>query len=318
MINDNKYTLRPNILDRAPELEITREKFENIKQAKKTLNAALAIEEKYELLYCNYIEYEQDLLSGTLDNMSRFDFGYDKAFHAMTIFNRRIINILTSARMYADQMVGHLRDCLPAENDLSIKSFFKQQTSSQYDSNFEYSFMEALRNHAQHSGLCVSRVKSDNRNYEVDGGGRLWENRTLVYCSKKLLSQNPDFKSTVYNIMPDEVELTTAIRKYIGCISEIHDSVRSKIEINVEMARTCLEGTLGEYTAISGGQFNFTHANHIAGDSSSPIEVVPIFLDWDDIRVKLKHRNIRRPNMAKHYVSSRTDTTTITPKLPNK
>lgn len=314
MINDSRYTLRPNILDNAPELEITREKFEIIKQARKTLNAALAIEEKYELLYCNYIEYEQDLLSGTLDNMSRFDFGYDKAFHTMTIFNRRIINILTSARMYADQMVGHLRDCLPAENDLSIKSFFKQQTSSQYDSNFEYSFMEALRNHAQHSGLCVSRVKSDNRNYEVDGGGRLWENRTLVYCSKTLLSQNPGFKSTIYNVMPDEVELTTAIRKYIGCISEIHGSVRSKIEINVEMARTSLESALDEYTAISGGQYKFTHANHIAGDANSPIEVVPIFLDWDDIRVKLKHKNISRPNMTKHYVSNRTDTTTINPK----
>lgn len=215
--------------------------------------------------------------------------------------------------MYTDQMVGHLRDCLPAENDLSIKNFFKQQTSSQYDSNFEYSFMEALRNHAQHSGLCVSRVKSDNRNYEVDTGGRLWENRTLVYCSKNLLSQNPGFKSTVYDIMPDEVELTTAIRRYIGCISEIHGSVRSKIEINVEMARASLENALDEYTAISGGQFKFTHANHVAGDSSSPIEVVPIFLDWDDVRIMLKHTNVRRPNMAKHYVSNRTDTTTISP-----
>lgn len=54
MINDSSYILRPNILDRTSELEITREKFELIKQGRKTLNAALTIEEKYELLYCNY------------------------------------------------------------------------------------------------------------------------------------------------------------------------------------------------------------------------------------------------------------------------
>lgn len=80
MISDSRYTLRPNILDSAPELEITREKFELIKQARKTLNAALAIEEKYELLYCNYIEYEKDLLSGTLDNMSRLTLDTTKRF----------------------------------------------------------------------------------------------------------------------------------------------------------------------------------------------------------------------------------------------
>jgi len=316
MNNFDKYTLRPNILDRAPELEITKNKFEKIKTARKTLNAALAIEEKYEILYCNHIEYEQDLLSSALNSMSRFDFGYDKAFHTITTFNRRIINILTSARMYTDQMIGHLRDCLPTEDDLTIKSFFKQQTSEQYDSNFEYSLMEALRNHVQHSGLCVSRIKSDNRIYEDDGGGSLWENRTLIYCSKKLLSQNPHFKSTVYNTMPDEVELTTAIRKYIGCISEIHNSVRNKIETSVETARFLLENTLNEYRSISDGQFKFTHANPISGDSSSPLEVIPVFLDWDDIRVELQHKNIRRPSMSKHYVSSRTDNTTITPRTP--
>lgn len=308
-----RFSLRPDVLDPAPELEISREKFEEIKRARTLLSAALAIEEKYEILYCNYIEYEQALLLGALDNTARFDFGYDKAFHVIALFNRRIINILTAARMYIDQMVGNLRECLLEETDEAVKEFFKKQTAAKYEGSFEYAFMEALRNHAQHAGLCVSKVTSDNRNFAIDEGGRLWENRSLVYCDKSFLESNSRFKSAILKVMPEKVDLTVAIRKYMACLSEIHHSVRNKIESGVDSARSLIEEVVEQYSEISGGAFKFTHANHFTGESESPHEVVPLFLDWDNIRKDLQKRNLQRSNISRHYVSSRTDLTVVTP-----
>lgn len=61
MLSQDRYCLTINVLGRNPEVDISKEEFENIKQCNAALYAALAVEEKYELITCNYLEYEQDL-----------------------------------------------------------------------------------------------------------------------------------------------------------------------------------------------------------------------------------------------------------------
>jgi hypothetical protein len=317
MLSQDRYCLTINILDRNPEIEISREKFEDIKQCTATLSAALAVEEKYELITCNYVEYEQDLLNCALAHQLRFSADYIDMFDEITKFNRRITNILTSTRMYMDHMPRHLRKCLPAEDKAELELFLKGLTHREYDAYFEYAFLEALRNHLQHAGLCVSQVTLDNRNYPVDDGGRLWENRTLVFTDKKLLEGNPEFKKFVLNKMPDKVELTTAIRVYIGCISRIHDKIRNRIQTSVDAARASLEETLKNYSDQCASPTKMVHANRYSPTQDTPEEVVLIFFEWDNIRIKLQNKNMRKSNLSRHYVSNRTNTTTIPPATGN-
>ncbi|MFJ5283023.1 hypothetical protein ACIP66_04085 [Pseudomonas sp. NPDC088429] len=313
ILSQDRYCLTINVLGRNPEVDISKEEFENIKQCNAALNAALAVEEKYELITCNYLEYEQDLLNCALAHQLRFSADYTDMFDEITKFNRRITNILTSTRMYMDHMPRHLKRCLPAEDKTEVESFFEMLTHGEYDAYFEYAFLEALRNHLQHAGLCVSQVTLDNRNYPVSDGGRLWENRTLVFTEKKLLDGNPDFKKSVINRMPDKIELTTAIRVYIGCISRIHDKVRDKIQISVDAARASLEEILKKYSDLCASPTKMVHANRYSSAQDSPEEVVLIFFEWDDIRIKLQNKNMTNSNRARHYVSNRTNTTTILP-----
>lgn len=310
MLSQDKYCLTVNVLDRNPEIEISKEKFEDIKQCIAILSAALAVEEKYEIVTCNYLEYEQDLLSCALAHQLRFSADYIDMFDEITKFNRRITNILTSTRMYMDHMPRHLSKCLPAEGSAEVKSFFEGLKHGEYDAYFEYAFLEALRNHLQHAGLCISQVTLDNRNYEVNDGGRLWENRTLVFTDKKLLSGNPEFKKNILNKMPDKVELTTAIRVYIGCISRMHDKIRNRIQISVEAARASLEETLKKYNSQCASPTNIVHANRYTSTQYSPVEVLLIFFEWDNIRIKLQNKNTKKTNLSRHYVSNRTNTTT--------
>ncbi|MFK0090188.1 hypothetical protein ACIQUS_23195 [Pseudomonas sp. NPDC090755] len=317
MTNQERYCLTINTLDLNPEIEISKDEFENIKRCRATLSAALAVEEKYELITCNYVEYEQDLLNCALAHQVRFSDDYIDMFDEITRFNRRITNILTSTRMYMDHMPRHLKQCLPAEDKVDLESFLKGLTSGEYDANFEYAFLEALRNHLQHAGLCVSQVTLDNKNYPAEDGGRLWENRTLVFTDKKLLSGNPDFKKYVLNNMPEKVELTTAIRVYIGCISRIHDKIRDKIQVSVEAARASLEETLKNYNDHRESPTKMVHANRYLSAAQPPEEVVLIFFEWDNIRIKLRDKNINKSNLSRHYVSNRTNTINIPPITDN-
>jgi len=303
MEDHDRFELTVNSVNRLPCLAISEEQFAAIKVHKKTLQAALAIEEKYELLMCNFKEYERDVLDTSLDNMITFSMEYSKFFDERLRFNRRLVNILTASKMYMDQMESHLRDCLPGEGRAALAEYFKSLKSEQYDRHFEYAFFEALRNHAQHAGLCVSAVRQDVGNAVASDGLREWEFHTYVFCSKKFLSENRDFKKSVLNVMPEEVELTSALRQYISSVGEIHNSIRNRIEKSVNESREMLEDIIKSYNVVSELGTELVHANHYSG-TESPVEVVSVFLEWDNVRIALQQRNLRITNLAFRHVAT--------------
>jgi hypothetical protein len=53
-----KYFVGMRTISRSPDIEISEEQFENAKQASESLLRALSIEEKFNVLFENYLEYE--------------------------------------------------------------------------------------------------------------------------------------------------------------------------------------------------------------------------------------------------------------------
>ena len=99
-----KYTICIWAFGSHPEIEITQARFDEIKQAKNCLFAALSIEEKYELLLSNYLDLEKEYLNITSNYMVRDLKGYEDFFDIRLLFNRKIVNLLTSAKLYIDQI----------------------------------------------------------------------------------------------------------------------------------------------------------------------------------------------------------------------
>jgi hypothetical protein len=65
------YILKINSLGTFPEIKIDTVRFEKIKEAREILTNALAIEEKYELLLQNYLEFEKGLLAVKIPAIKR-------------------------------------------------------------------------------------------------------------------------------------------------------------------------------------------------------------------------------------------------------
>ena len=298
-----KYTICLSTLGSHPEVEITQAKFDEIKHARNCLSGALAIEEKYELLLSNYIDLEKECLSITSDNMVRQIKGYQDFFDIQLLLNRKIVNLLTSTKLYIDQIQQHVKACIPLDTEIGnkVKSLF----SIEYDNFFEYRFMEALRNYVQHRGLAVhsTTLGGKNINHEED-----WEQeyKTSIFTHKLEVESDKAFKKQVTNEMPDKVELVYASRAYIESISKVHCEIRNIIAKSVAESRDIILNVITDYKTINEGKS--IGLNVLCSIPTDPIDEIvekfPIVLDWDDIRLNLVKINSKLINLRKRYVSS--------------
>ncbi len=294
----NKHILRIGALGRVPELEIDHARFEQLKASRPVLSHALAIEEKYEIIISNFLELEREATNASISEMVRNNIEYKDFFDVRLALNIRLVNLLTAVRLYTDQLSSHICACIPS--DQSAKTAVKKLLSTEYDGSFEYRFMEALRNHVQHSGIPVHRFSTGSKWTDLDDG--LLE-FTLYFCAqKKELLLDGSFKKRVLNEMPDEVNLRSATRSYIEAISRVHKQAREKIEAVVDSARLCLDRATRDYMVVYEKEPIGLYAYEYHGEEK--IDEVLILTKWDDVRRELVKRNRELVNLRKRYVSS--------------
>jgi hypothetical protein len=296
-----KYIVQVWTLDSYPEIEIDQPKFDELRQAQKCLSGALAIEEKYELLLSNYLDLEKECLNLTADYMVRSDRGYSGFFDLRLAFNRRIVNLLTSTKLYVDQIQNNVKACIPDNQNIATK--VKSLLSAEYDACFEYRFMEALRNHVQHCGLAVHSTSVDQKLIPLEGDFES-EYKTRIFTHKLEINNNK-FKTQVFNEMPEKVELMYATRVYIESISKVHYDVRQLLTQKSEESRQLIDRQIKDYKKISNGESIGLHAVCFIPKESTDevIEKFPLILDWDNIRIRLINKNEQLVNLRKRFVS---------------
>jgi hypothetical protein len=292
--------IRQQILGHAPSIAITDDQFDAIKAARVVLSAAFALEESYDLLIGNYVEVEQELLAAAAVNAARNKDAYDDFFELRATINRRVVNLLTTARLYLDQAPQRLATC--AKDPQAARAELKTRTNEHYDALFGYRFLEALRNHVQHCGLAVHSISIKNEWVET-GGIRMREISIQPFASRSDLAEDAKFKPSVLKETPEKVVLTHVIREYLQCLGDIHKLVRSHVTENAQQARLTIQQHISAY-----GDANNAKTLGLAAIRPGPDgeqESVPLFLNWDDVRVKLVSRNSTLTALARHVVTGR-------------
>ena len=281
-----------------PELVINESKFEQLKKAKECLSEILSFEEKYELLLSNYMELEKECLLISAQKMVYEDNEYMNFFDINLLFNQRIVNLLTTSRLYIDQLSQHIKAC---NLDIDIKSFF----SYEYDNNFEYRFMEALRNYVQHRGLAVHFTSIGSNWTSLDDDGEI-QFKTRVYTKKDEVEKDSAFKKSVAKEMPDKVDIIYASRSYIESISKVHCNIRKILSDVAISSRQIVEEIIHEYEKTSNGKSIGLGIVCLEnnGKYDEILDKFYITLEWDNIRIKLERKNQSLVNLRKRFVSS--------------
>ncbi|MBU0589571.1 MAG: hypothetical protein KJ852_18530 [Gammaproteobacteria bacterium] len=291
-----KYIIRKAVIARVPEIEISVEEYLILQQARNVLISALAIEEKYEILIANFLALEKELLHVAATNMVRQAHSYTEFFETQSILNICIVNLLTSARLYLDQLPQDVADCAP--ENLNAASLVKERCSKEYDENFEYRFMEALRNHVQHRGIPIHRLNQGGQwtSHEDDA---LISYTVDIIAQRSRLAENKKFKKSILNEMPEDVDLKIAGRRYVESLSAINEFARSLISMTVESARERVKATHTRYSEVYSESLIGLAASEI--NNGNEVTSVPLLLDWDDVRIKLQRRNTQLVNLGKRY-----------------
>ncbi|OPX56772.1 hypothetical protein [Oceanospirillum multiglobuliferum] len=282
------------------ELEINESKYLKLKSSRDCLSGAFSIEEKYDLLISNFLELEKECLNITCEHMLKNNDGYSDFFDIRARLNRRVVNLLTASRLYMDHLGQHVKACLVEKGRCNdVKALF----SLEYDSCFEYRFMEALRNYVQHRGLAIhSNTLGSSWTSMNKKNGEL-EYKSCIFTHKDEISSDKSFKRTVANEMPEKVNILLASRKYISSISKVHGELRQLISDNVITSRNIISEQIECFKKQSGDNSIALAALKINQDNEV-IERVNIILDWDDVRLNLENKNKLLYSLGQSYVSS--------------
>ncbi len=132
--------------------------------------------------------------------------------------NCRMMNLLSSARLYVDQVPQDLHAIYG--NSSKHAATFKECCSKQYDSSFAYRVLEALGNYAQHRGLSVHAMNLSFEREDTNFGSKLRAGLHLYVKIQRL--EGSEFKKKVLNELKPRadrygfIELTPFMPKYIG------------------------------------------------------------------------------------------------------
>lgn len=296
------FFIKQMILDPTIALRIDESEFYSLKHSKDILLSAKAIEEKYDILVSNFLEFEKEILSQLAQQMIFTQETYQQSYELQSTLNRRVVNLLTSTKLYYDQIEKHVRICMHGDHDCGRQA--KIYFSTEYDTHFEYRFMEALRNHVQHYGLAVHSLSLQSKWVGPHEDHQLI-NQIKIFATKHDISLNSGFKKTVFHEMPERVEIIKAIRIYIGCFSNVHIKIRTLISENVSSSRVNVENALNNYKETNSGNAIGASAYIVNVDNptAKPIEQFALLLDWDDVRVGLVNKNKTLHNIYRWHVS---------------
>jgi len=293
-----KYILRKDVLGNVPEIEISEQEYIELQKARNTLSNALAVEEKYEIVISNYLDFEQEILNATTSYMIRAHLDYSDFFKIRLGLNIKLVNLLTSVRLYIDQLNQNVAECL-ADNP-NAKDDVKRLFSNEYNENQYYRFMEALRNYVQHRGIPVHWTQQSGRWTSLEDDGLL-EYSVELASQRSYLEEDKKMKKSVLADMGEKVDLKAATRSYLESISRVHESVRSIIADSVSSSRKLIEDAHQRYSEeYSDSLVGLSASNW---DDHKRIESIPLLLDWDDVRVSLQKRNRKLINLSKRYAT---------------
>lgn len=287
-----EYFLQPAILAPTKPMEILEDEYHLLVKSKEVLNAAFSLEENFDLLLGNYIEMENSALSFATVHMVRHLHAYHEMFETRAEMNRRGVNFLTSARLYVDQILSRVGEC-GGDRDA-----VKARRSAEYDGAFEYRFMEAIRNHVQHSGSAVHSLSIGGER-DADITNRIFS--LGVYSQKRYLAADKEFKKAVLAECPDQIDFLACARRYLSGLSDLHEFARQVTSKQVADARAAFRSAIDKYKEFTGGP---AIALNAYSSSLGREDGTSIFLDWDDVRIKLEARNRNVKNLDKSIISS--------------
>jgi hypothetical protein len=300
-----KYVLRSRFIENTYEEAIDIDRFNLLKHSRKVLAAAFQIEDIFDNLMSNYLEIEDRCLQLTTRRLVRHAVGYRENYEVLAAINLVFVNYLSTARAYVDKIGSSASLCFEGSERQAAKDKVKALLAEQCDAAFGYRFMEALRNHVQHSGSALHTLSQNTPRTKIDEQSEMpGESFLEPICNKSVLVERGDFKAKVLAECPEKINLLEAARVHVQALSRVHRAVRILTSNATADAASQMKAGQAMLEGKVTGSLDGVEAASVRQDGEDA-EAIPMLLNWEDVRAWLAQRNEGVPDGIGKYPSGR-------------
>lgn len=216
------------------EISISNAHAKELISAKEWIFFATAFEQRLDIALENFADIERTVLDLALQSRV-FPGASDHALSdGMHFFNRRLINFLSSWKLYIQQTKHALSSELGRHSECLMS--FENALSTEYDSRLGYRFVEALRNHSQHRALPTHAIRIGGSNDgEINSRSQVFH-KVIFSINPTNLETEGGFKKEVLGELKsgaDErglVPMLPLIQEAMTGLCRIHSNVRKIME----------------------------------------------------------------------------------------
>jgi len=248
------YVLRRGVIGSRGAVDIDEAQYLAIRQAGDGVDLLASIEEKFDILFENFIELEEEISRIVLHEMYRSLNSYPELQTLRVRISRRVVNLLTAGRLYTDQLQGDLK----RGRKLGLAVDVEALVEAARNGSFEFRLVEAIRNVVQHRALPVDAYRFGGR--WLDEDGRPWK----APLEAKFLRHSADFYIRSATLQNDrlldrkflatvakrgeQISLLPVLRAYMDAIGRIHEQVRKSTEAKREEWRGLIQNAMAVYS----------------------------------------------------------------------
>jgi len=293
-----EYVITRSVLSFTQTIPLTREEYGRLREAKAGLVVALGIEEKFNIVRDNYAELEMELLRLGVEQTVFQEEDWGELVSEIYTINRRLLNLLSAARLYRDQIVRDISDVWGPGS--SAVEQVREAREREEQESLPFRFMEALRNSIQHHSLPVYQLSRPMERDECKDGSIRIRHRADARIKWSHLAADKNFSAALRRELEphaerDLIPLAPFVRGYVQSLGRIQKAVRAAISPKVagwdalmqravEQAGAAFQNTTG---LVVGCHYNDEEDEL---KCEAPPEQEDLFLDLIKRRTRLESR----------------------------
>lgn len=284
---------------------ISESDFGAIRDAKAALLQCLAIEEKFDLVVENFLEFEMTLLMSAQAHLA-LRHTDDHRFDAeRALFNRRLTNLLTAVKTYVEQIPKHVASVRP-ESSGAIKAAMDRE----YSERLGYRSMLALRNYVQHHDSLVRLVTYGSK-LPPGSPGTAIAFTVDPYVRPTDLSSDDGVRSRDKKVFVEledfgeKVEIKPLVRDCVEGLWAVHSRVRTEVASRIEEFEIVLQSAEATYRAsCPEEETTLGLAAVMRGRDGADDGEVQVYSKFNEYRRYLETKNCALDGLARRYVTS--------------
>ncbi|MDP2400947.1 MAG: hypothetical protein Q8M66_03125 [Actinomycetota bacterium] len=285
-------------------LPLTPGEFDVTRKAANADASALSVEEKYDLALENYLDLERAVLNSAANWMVRQTASAEELRVDSALYNRRILNLLSAGRTYADHVPHHLGAFFEDGSAVAQNALSKA-----YDSHLGYRTMCALRNYVQHRGMPVHANGYQHAICWDCAHEAHFSHTALLALEPSELELDDGFKSSVLaelKALGRRIDLMWLARDYLDGVSEAHGEIRLAMADVLISADIEIEAVTRRFREATSDASIYLALQSV-DESGTLIDRVAVNTLAPSLRQQLATRNPAPLQLASGHVSSEAD-----------